>query len=89
LKRYLDSQYLRRIMSLLYFGSAHSLIAGLLSITAFTHFANRVAFVGQMMMKYKLEKDLGIGAEVGYSKSTELAKTNPPLAAMNRKFRDC
>ncbi|TVU23571.1 hypothetical protein EJB05_25945 [Eragrostis curvula] len=47
----------------------------------------RVAFVTQMMMKrHKMEKDLGIGSEVGYSRNAEMAKKSTALAAMNRKF---
>ncbi|WVZ49787.1 hypothetical protein U9M48_001115 [Paspalum notatum var. saurae] len=40
-----------------------------------------------MMKKYKMEKDLDIGTEVGYSRNVEIAKKSPALAAMNRKFR--
>ncbi|RCV39507.1 hypothetical protein SETIT_8G229800v2 [Setaria italica] len=40
-----------------------------------------------MMKRYKLEKDLGMGSEVGHSKNKELAKRSPALVAMNRKFR--
>ncbi|KAL6654285.1 hypothetical protein ACP70R_007750 [Stipagrostis hirtigluma subsp. patula] len=39
-----------------------------------------------MMKRHKIEKDLGIGSEIGYSRNPEFAKTNPALAAMNRKF---
>jgi hypothetical protein len=39
-----------------------------------------------MMKRHKMEKDLGIGTEVGYSKNAETAKRSPALAAMNRKF---
>ncbi|OEL18293.1 putative beta-D-xylosidase 2 [Dichanthelium oligosanthes] len=42
--------------------------------------------VEMMMKRHKLEKDLGIGTEVGYSKNAETTKRNPGLAAMNRKF---
>ncbi|CAN6226617.1 unnamed protein product [Urochloa humidicola] len=42
--------------------------------------------VEMMMKRYKIEKDLGIGSEVGYSKNKDMAKRNPALAAMNRKF---
>ncbi|CAD6252382.1 unnamed protein product [Miscanthus lutarioriparius] len=42
--------------------------------------------VEMMMKRHKMEKDLGIGTEVGYSKNAEMAKRNPALAAMNRKF---
>ncbi|KAJ1255340.1 hypothetical protein BS78_K263800 [Paspalum vaginatum] len=43
--------------------------------------------VEMMKKKYKVEKDLGIGTEVGYSRNVEMAKKSPALAAMNRKFR--
>lgn len=39
-----------------------------------------------MMRRHKIEKDLGIGSEVGFSKNAEVAKTSPTLAAMNKKF---
>ncbi|CAL4990588.1 unnamed protein product [Urochloa decumbens] len=42
--------------------------------------------VEMMMKRHKMEKDLGIGTEVGYSKNAETAKRSPALAAMNRKF---
>lgn len=40
-----------------------------------------------MMKRYKMEKELGIGNEVGYPKNMDVVKRNPNLAAMNRKFR--
>ncbi|KAJ1276749.1 hypothetical protein BS78_05G238800 [Paspalum vaginatum] len=43
--------------------------------------------VEMMKKKYKMEKDLGIGTEVGYSRNVEMAKKSPALAAMNQKFR--
>ncbi|KAK3128584.1 hypothetical protein QOZ80_6BG0463720 [Eleusine coracana subsp. coracana] len=52
------------------------------NLLVFTPMAMKV-----MMKKYKMEKDLGIGTEVGFSRNLELAKTNPALAAMNWKFR--
>lgn len=42
--------------------------------------------IEMMMKRHKIEKDLGIGGEVGRSRNAELAKTNPALAAMNKKF---
>ncbi|CAL4986034.1 unnamed protein product [Urochloa decumbens] len=42
--------------------------------------------VEMMMKRHKMEKDLGIGTEVGYSKNAETARRSPALAAMNRKF---
>ena len=41
----------------------------------------------QMMKKrHKIERDLSIGEEVGWSKNQQVAKSNPTLAAMNKKF---
>jgi hypothetical protein len=41
----------------------------------------------QMMKKrHKIERDLRISEEVGGSKNQEVVKTNPTLAAMNKKF---
>ena len=41
----------------------------------------------QMMKKrHKIERDLSIGEEVGWSKNHPVAKSNPTLAAMNKKF---
>jgi hypothetical protein len=37
--------------------------------------------------RYKLEKDLGFGNEVGHSKNKDIVKRSPALAMMNRKFR--
>ncbi|CAL4986019.1 unnamed protein product [Urochloa decumbens] len=42
--------------------------------------------VEMMMKRYKIEKDFGIGSEVGHSKNKEMTKRNPALAVMNRKF---
>uniref|UniRef100_A0A0D9XV90 TMEM205-like domain-containing protein n=1 Tax=Leersia perrieri TaxID=77586 RepID=A0A0D9XV90_9ORYZ len=42
--------------------------------------------IEMMMRRHKMEKDLGIGSEVGFSKNTEVAKKSPALAAMNKKF---
>ncbi|KAJ1276767.1 hypothetical protein BS78_05G240200 [Paspalum vaginatum] len=47
----------------------------------------RQRHVQMMTKRYKMEKDLGIGTEVGYSRNSEMAKKSPALAAMNREFR--
>jgi hypothetical protein len=39
-----------------------------------------------MMKRHKIEKDLGIGSEVGGSRNSDVAKTSPALVAMNKKF---
>lgn len=43
-------------------------------------------FLQMMMRRHKIEKDLDIGSEVGFSKNAEVARTSPTLAAMNKKF---
>ncbi|KAG6525702.1 transmembrane protein 205-like isoform X1 [Zingiber officinale] len=42
--------------------------------------------IEMMKQRHKIERDLSIGEEVGWSKNVQVAKTNPQLAAMNRKF---
>ncbi|XP_038988452.1 transmembrane protein 205-like [Phoenix dactylifera] len=42
--------------------------------------------IEMMMRRHKVERELGIGEEVGWSKNMEVAKSNPKLAAMNKKF---
>jgi hypothetical protein len=42
--------------------------------------------IEMMKKRHKIERDLSIGEEVGGSKNQEVAKTNPTLAAMNKKF---
>lgn len=45
------------------------------------------SFFKQMMKKrHKVEREENIGEEVGWSKNVEVAKVNPKLAAMNKKF---
>lgn len=39
-----------------------------------------------MKKRHKVERELNIGEEVGWSKNMETAKTNPKLAGMNKKF---
>lgn len=39
-----------------------------------------------MKKRHKIERELNIGQEVGGAKNKEAAKTNPQLAAMNKKF---
>ena len=42
---------------------------------------------GQMMkQRHKVEREQNIGEEIGWSKNKEVAKVNPKLAAMNKKF---
>ncbi|CAN6173972.1 unnamed protein product [Urochloa humidicola] len=42
--------------------------------------------VEMMMKRYKIETDLGVGSEVGYSKNKEMVKWSPAPTAMNWKF---
>lgn len=39
-----------------------------------------------MKQRHKVERENKIGDEVGWSKNVEVAKKNPKLAAMNKKF---
>ena len=39
-----------------------------------------------MKKRHKLEREMNIGDEVGGSKNVEIAKVNPNLTAMNKKF---
>ncbi|KAL2347417.1 hypothetical protein Fmac_001417 [Flemingia macrophylla] len=39
-----------------------------------------------MKQRHKVERENSIGEEVGWSKNVEVAKSNPKLAAMNKKF---
>lgn len=46
-----------------------------------------VICIEQMMkQRHKIEKESNIGDEVGWTKNQEVAKVNPKLAAMNKKF---
>lgn len=39
-----------------------------------------------MRERHKVERENGIGSEVGRSKNLEVARRNPALAEMNKKF---
>lgn len=39
-----------------------------------------------MKKRHKIERELKIGEEVGWTKNNETAKTNPVLANMNKRF---
>lgn len=39
-----------------------------------------------MKKRHKIETELKIGEEVGWTKNNETAKTNPVLANMNKRF---
>ncbi|KAK8968320.1 hypothetical protein KSP40_PGU008275 [Platanthera guangdongensis] len=43
--------------------------------------------VEMMKKRHKVERELGIGEEVGWSKNMEVVKANPKLASMKNKFR--
>ncbi|XXG84402.1 hypothetical protein AAC387_Pa10g1923 [Persea americana] len=42
--------------------------------------------IEMMKKRHKVEREESIGEEVGWSKNVEVAKVNPKLAAMNKKF---
>ncbi|CAN6343285.1 unnamed protein product, partial [Urochloa humidicola] len=42
--------------------------------------------IEMMKKRHKIERDLSIGEEVGWTKNQQVAKSNPTLAAMNKKF---
>ncbi|KAI4987483.1 hypothetical protein ZWY2020_020283 [Hordeum vulgare] len=42
--------------------------------------------IEMMKKRHKIERELSIGDEVGWSKNVKTAKSNPTLAAMNKKF---
>ena len=39
-----------------------------------------------MKQRHKIERELNIGEEVGWSKNLKVAKSDPKLASMNKKF---
>lgn len=51
------------------------------------HWFLPVICIEQMMkQRHKIERESNIGDEVGWTKNQEVAKVNPKLAAMNKKF---
>ncbi|XP_058076593.1 uncharacterized protein LOC131225154 [Magnolia sinica] len=42
--------------------------------------------IEMMKQRHKVEREENIGEEVGWTKNAEVAKVNPKLAAMNKKF---
>ncbi|KAI4365713.1 hypothetical protein MLD38_021677 [Melastoma candidum] len=42
--------------------------------------------IEMMKQRHKVERENSIGTEVGWSKNKEVAKSNPQLAALNKKF---
>ncbi|XP_068312169.1 uncharacterized protein [Pyrus communis] len=42
--------------------------------------------IEMMKQRHKVEREQNIGEEVGWSKNVQVAKVNPKLAAMNKKF---
>lgn len=42
--------------------------------------------IEMMKQRHKVERENSIGEEVGWSKNVEVAKKNPKLAKMNKKF---
>lgn len=61
-----------------------------LGVSLFTVVFNLLVFqpltVKIMKQRHKIEKDSGIGSEVGRSKNLEVAKSNPELAKINKTF---
>ncbi|OIV91000.1 hypothetical protein TanjilG_16960 [Lupinus angustifolius] len=57
-------------------------------VSLFSEVQNGVCDLVRKMMKqrHKVERENNIGDEVGRSKNVEVAKSNPKLAAMNKKF---
>ncbi|CAI9105488.1 OLC1v1004418C1 [Oldenlandia corymbosa var. corymbosa] len=60
-------------------------------IAAFAfNLSNLVVFmpmtIEMMKQRHKIEREANIGEEVGWTKNQEVAKVNPKLAAMNKKF---
>lgn len=64
-------------------------IGFLLAAFAF-NLSNLVVFtpmtIEMMKQRHKVEREANIGEEVGWTKNQEVAKVNPKLAAMNKKF---
>ncbi|KAL2507582.1 Late embryogenesis abundant protein (LEA) family protein [Forsythia ovata] len=42
--------------------------------------------IEMMKQRHKIEREASIGEEIGWTKNQEVAKKNPKLAAMNKKF---
>ncbi|KAK8693783.1 hypothetical protein V6N13_071352 [Hibiscus sabdariffa] len=42
--------------------------------------------IEMMKQRHKVEREANVGDEIGWSKNQEAAKSNPKLAAMNKKF---
>eukprot|EP00245_Coleochaete_scutata_P000917 TRINITY_DN1110_c0_g1_i1.p1 TRINITY_DN1110_c0_g1~~TRINITY_DN1110_c0_g1_i1.p1 ORF type:complete len:225 (-),score=30.34 TRINITY_DN1110_c0_g1_i1:317-991(-) len=70
--------------------TAERLQTGALGLTVTCHLLNLVILepttVKVMRERHKIEKEAGIGTEIGLSKNREVAKTNPQLAAINKRF---
>ncbi|WMV10477.1 hypothetical protein MTR67_003862 [Solanum verrucosum] len=53
----------------------------------FLNLCNQNPVLSKMMKeRHKIEREANIGEEVGWTKNQEVAKVNPKLSAMNKKF---
>lgn len=52
----------------------------------YSHDMCLLSVVQMMKQRHKVEREQNIGDEIGWSKNVEVAKVNPKLAAMNKKF---
>ncbi|KAG9145771.1 hypothetical protein Leryth_011202 [Lithospermum erythrorhizon] len=63
---------------------------GFLIAAFFFNLSNLVIFtpmtIQMMKQRHKIEREANIGEEVGWTKNQEVAKVNPKLKAMNKKF---
>ncbi|KAH9608872.1 hypothetical protein KSS87_002361 [Heliosperma pusillum] len=63
---------------------------GFLGFAFFFNLTNLVIFtpmtIEMMKQRHKVERENNVGEEVGWSKNKEVAKSNPQLASMNKKF---
>ncbi|KAK4765843.1 hypothetical protein SAY87_007485 [Trapa incisa] len=63
---------------------------GFLASSFAFNLANLLVFtpmtIQMMKQRHKVEKEANIGDEIGWTKNQEVAKVNPKLAAMNKKF---
>ena len=58
----------------------------ILSFAMIVDLSFRSCVVQMMKQRHKVEREQNIGDEVGWSKNVEVAKVNPKLKAMNKKF---
>ncbi|XP_031484768.1 uncharacterized protein LOC116253915 [Nymphaea colorata] len=70
--------------------STEKLQLGFLASSMLFNLSNLFIFtpmtINMMKRRHKVEREANIGEEIGWSKNVEVAKANPQLAAMNKKF---